>query len=345
MKFSNFLFPESKVSGQDYDVISESLKEAQLCDRLGFDTVWLAEHHFDGGCAYVDPMTFASAIASSTNDIRIGFAVAQMALHHPIRFAEQVSLIDNLSKGRITVGVGRGTAYNYYDFRGFGVDPTESADRFLEIEEILSKVWTTENYKHSGQFWDIDLPALRPGVFQKPHPPVIRACSGEESIKEMAATNRPFLMNIQTNEVTADRINTYRDTMRANNYEDTQIEHNLQNSWVWRNIVVADTDKEAEEIGVENFVNMRRFLTENRTRYNTQEEISSQTAVTTKRALDSVEHGLIVGSPETVSEKLKAINETGIGGMIIHFRLGAMSWEATQNSLNLFAQKVMPNFQ
>ena len=79
--------------------------------------------------------------------------------------------------------------------------------------------------------------------------------------------------------------------------------------------------------------------------YNTQEEISSQTAVTTNRALDSVEHGLIVGSPETVSEKLKAINETGIGGMIIHFRLGAMSWEVTQNSLNLFAQKVMPNFQ
>ena len=72
MKFSNFLLPQSKVHGQDYDVISESLKEAQLCDRLGFDTVWLAEHHFDGGCAYVDPMTFASAIASSTNDIRMG---------------------------------------------------------------------------------------------------------------------------------------------------------------------------------------------------------------------------------------------------------------------------------
>ena len=80
-------------------------------------------------------------------------------------------------------------------------------------------------------------------------------------------------------------------------------------------------------------MNMRKFLTENRTRYNTQEEISSQTAVTTKRALDSVEHGLIGASPETVSEKLKAINERGIGGMIIHFRLGAMSWESTQNSL------------
>ena len=95
MKFSNFLFPESKVPGQDYDVISESLKEAQLCDRLGFDTVWLAEHHFDGGCAYVDPMTFASAIASSTNDIRIGFEVAQMALHHPCLLYTSQSTRDN----------------------------------------------------------------------------------------------------------------------------------------------------------------------------------------------------------------------------------------------------------
>ena len=345
MKFSNFLFPESKTPGQDYDVITESLREAQLCDRLGFDTVWLAEHHFDGGCAYVDPMTFASAIASSTQNIRIGFAVAQMALHHPIRFAEQVSVIDNLSKGRITVGIGRGTAYNYYEFRGFGVDPSESAARLLEIEEILSKVWTTENYKHAGEFWDIDLPLLRPAVYQHPHPPVIRACSGEESIKEMASTNRPFLMNVQTNEVTASRVDAYRETMRSSSYDEDQIEKNLKNSWVWRNIVVADTDKEAEDIGVESFVNMRKFLTENRTRYNTQEEIGSQVAVTTKRALDSVEHGLIVGSPDTVSEKLQAINNTGIGGMIIHFRLGAMSWETTENSLKLFAEKVMPNFQ
>ena len=56
--------------------------------------LWLAEHHFDGGCAYVDPLTFAAAIAVRTSRITIGFAVAQMALHHPIRLAEQVALID-----------------------------------------------------------------------------------------------------------------------------------------------------------------------------------------------------------------------------------------------------------
>jgi alkanesulfonate monooxygenase SsuD/methylene tetrahydromethanopterin reductase-like flavin-dependent oxidoreductase (luciferase family) len=85
VQFSNFLFPESKLPATDSVVISETLREAELCDTLGFDVLWLAEHHFDGGCAYVDPLTFAAAIAARTRRIRIGFAVAQMALHHPVR--------------------------------------------------------------------------------------------------------------------------------------------------------------------------------------------------------------------------------------------------------------------
>ena len=62
MKFSNFLFPESKDPSSDFDVIDESLREAVLSEELGYDVIWLAEHHFDGGCAYVDPTTFAAAI-------------------------------------------------------------------------------------------------------------------------------------------------------------------------------------------------------------------------------------------------------------------------------------------
>ena len=186
MKFSNFLFPESKTPEGDYDVIEESLREAELSEELGYDVIWLAEHHFDGGCAYVDPTTFAAAIAARTTNIKIGFAVAQMALHHPIRFAEQIALVDNISKGRVIVGVGRGTAYNFYEFRGFGIDPDEAHDMLLEVEDILVESWTTNNYKHNGKYWQVELPVLRPQVFQKPHPPMIRACSGLESTLELA---------------------------------------------------------------------------------------------------------------------------------------------------------------
>ena len=130
MKFSNFLFPQSEIPEKDGQVIDETLAEARLCDELGMEALWLAEHHFDGNCAYVDPVNFAAALAVATKHIKIGFAVAQMSLHHPIRLAEQIAIIDNLSKGRLIVGLGRGTAYNIYDYRGFGINPEEAHERY-----------------------------------------------------------------------------------------------------------------------------------------------------------------------------------------------------------------------
>src|SRR3954449_11531870 len=139
MKFSNFLFPEAMEPSQDHRVIEETLREACLCDELGMQMLWLAAHNFDGVCAYVDPVTFAAALAASTRRIQIGFAVAQMSLHHPIRMAEQMALIDNISKGRLVVGLGRGTAYNIYDYQGYGIDPAEAYERLLEAEDLMIK--------------------------------------------------------------------------------------------------------------------------------------------------------------------------------------------------------------
>ncbi|MCI0790128.1 MAG: LLM class flavin-dependent oxidoreductase [Chloroflexi bacterium] len=345
MKFSNFLFPESKTPDGDFAVIDESLREAELSEELGYDVIWLAEHHFDGGCAYVDPTTFAAAIAARTNRIKIGFAVAQMALHHPIRFAEQIALVDNISKGRMIVGVGRGTAYNFYEFRGFGINPDDAHEMLLEVEDILIKAWTTENYKHDGKYWQLELPLLRPQVYQKPHPPMIRACSGLESTLEMAREGRPFMMNLQSDQVTKERMDQYRATMSEAGHSDETVARNVADSWVWRNIFVADTDAEAEAVGVPYFQGMREYLQLNRDRMNTPAELEAQASRIVGSARDSLEHGLIVGSPETVCERLEKVNDIGVGGLIIHFRLGAMPYDAAANSLKLFAEKVAPNFR
>jgi alkanesulfonate monooxygenase SsuD/methylene tetrahydromethanopterin reductase-like flavin-dependent oxidoreductase (luciferase family) len=76
LKFSNFLFPQAKAE-EDGQVIDEVLEEAILCDQLGMETLWLAEHHFDGNCAYVDPVSFAAALAIATKKIKLGLAVAR----------------------------------------------------------------------------------------------------------------------------------------------------------------------------------------------------------------------------------------------------------------------------
>src|SRR5271156_6386888 len=226
MKFSNFLFPGSPSAADDGRIIDETLQEARLTDALGYDTIWLAEHHFDGIVAYVDPIAFAAALAIATSRARIGFAVAQMALHHPIRFAEQVALIDHLSKGRLIVGLGRGTAYNIYDYQGYGIDHTEAQARFEEAEAIMFEAWKGEAFEHHGEFFNLRLPAFRPIPYTQPHPYVIRAAATEHGMLDIAKRGRPLMMNVQSNETTAQRMELYRQTLRSIGQDDAAIAEN-----------------------------------------------------------------------------------------------------------------------
>jgi alkanesulfonate monooxygenase SsuD/methylene tetrahydromethanopterin reductase-like flavin-dependent oxidoreductase (luciferase family) len=344
MRFSNFLFPASMDPADDQRVIEETLREAQLCDSLGMDMLWLAEHHFDGICAYVDPVTFAAALAASTKQIRIGFAVAQMSLHHPIRLAEQMALIDNISRGRVVVGLGRGTAFNIYDYQGYGIEPNEAYDRLIEAEEIMIKAWTTPNYEHNGKFWNLRLPLLRPRPYTRPHPAIIRACSGEEATLGMARAGRPFLMNIQTNEVTKRRMDLYRETMRESGFDEAAIARNVGDTWVWRNIFVAETDAEARRLALPAWETQQEF------RQAMRKQVYQEQGVLLKpesepAARNDVQHSILCGSPDTVSEAIAQIEQIGVGGLILVFRIGPMRAEVANNSIRLFMEKVAPRFR
>jgi len=341
MKFSNFLFPASMDPADDHRVIDEMLREAQLCDALGMEMLWLAEHHFDGICAYVDPVSFAAAIAACTKQIHIGFAVAQMSLHHPIRMAEQMALIDNISKGRLVVGLGRGTAYNIYDYQGYGIDPNEAYERLVESEEIMIKAWTTENFEHKGKHWDIRLPLLRPRPYTRPHPFIIRACSGEESMLGMARAGRPFLMNIQSNEITKHRMDLYRRTMRESGYDEETVQRNVDDTWVWRNIFVAETDAEAERLAMPAFEVQQEFRQRMRKKVYDEQGLFLKKE-TEPAARNQVQHSILCGSPATVAEEISKIDKIGVGGLILVFRIGPMPYEVAERSICLFMQKVAP---
>jgi alkanesulfonate monooxygenase SsuD/methylene tetrahydromethanopterin reductase-like flavin-dependent oxidoreductase (luciferase family) len=345
MKFSNFLFPGSMNAADDGRIIDETLDEARLTEALGFDTIWLAEHHFDGIVAYVDPVTFAAALAVATSRARIGFAVAQMALHHPIRLAEQVALIDNLSKGRLIVGLGRGTAYNIYDYQGYGIDHTEAQARYEEAEAVMFGAWKGEAFEHHGRFFDLRLPELRPGVFTKPHPYVIRAAATEHGMLEIARRGQPFMMNVQSNVVTAQRMGLYRETLRSVGLDAAAVAAHVEECWVWRNVFVAETDAEAERIAVPAFVAMHEHRVAMRNRVYAEQKASilpMPAPGAAQPAHTSVEHALVYGSPATVAEKLAPLKATGVGGLIMQFRLGPMSYEQTAASLTLFREKVIP---
>ena len=345
MKFSNFLFPDSMSAADDGRIIDETLLEARLTDALGFDTIWLAEHHFDGIVAYVDPVAFAAALAVATSHARIGFAVAQMALHHPIRLAEQIALIDHISKGRLIVGLGRGTAYNIYDYQGYGIDHTEAQDRFEEAEAVMFEAWEGRPVRHSGRFFNLNLPELRPSTFTKPQPYVIRAAATEHGMLEIARRGNPFMMNVQNNAVTAQRMELYRQTLGGIGLDEATIAAKLDECWVWRNVFVAETDAEAERVAIPAFTAMHEHRVAMRNRIYAEQQASilpMPAPGSAPPAHAAVEHALVCGSPATVAEKLAPLKATGVGGLIMQFRLGPMNYQQTAASLTLFNDKVIP---
>jgi alkanesulfonate monooxygenase SsuD/methylene tetrahydromethanopterin reductase-like flavin-dependent oxidoreductase (luciferase family) len=346
LRFGDFLFPDNRDPERDGAVIDETLREAWLADELGCDAIWLAEHHFDGICAYADPISFAGALATTTRQARLGFAVLQMALHHPIRAAEQIAVIDNITKGRLVVGLGRGSSYNIYDYTGFGVDHREAQGRLNEAQEIMVRAWTEGEFHHRGRFWNLDVPMLRPRPFTQPHPPLIRAASGEASMLELARRGEPFLMNVQPSETTARRFLLYREAMAEAGFDDERVVRNLDQCWVWRNIVVAESQAEAERIGVPAFEAMVASRAEMRNRIYRETGLRIEVPPSDlPSARASVEHGFICGSPGRVAEAIAEIAELGVGGVIATFRLGPLAHQAALDSLRLFMTEIAPQFR
>ena len=240
MHFGSFVFSISTDPEKDHQVIDRTLHEVELAEQAGFDAVWLTEHHFDGAVAYADPVVFGTAVAMRTQRMRIGFAVLEMALYHPVRLAVQTSLLDHLSKGRLIVGTGRGSAYNEYEYIGFGITLDQGRDMLAEAEELLIKAWTGKNIDHHGHYWQSKFPELRPRPYQKPHPPLVRACISETSVAEMAKIGRPVLIGVQTVDTLRHRLDLYRDIMHDAKFSEAQVEYSLDQTWVQRGLVVAE---------------------------------------------------------------------------------------------------------
>lgn len=342
MRFSNFLFPESRDSARDAECIAEALEEARLTERLGFDGVWLAEHHFDGNCAYVDPVTFASAILSATTRLRVGFAVAQVSLYHPIRLAEQMSLLDNIGRGRLTVGVGRGTAYNIYEYQGYGIPHSEAGERYEEAEVIMLKAWTGENgFEHEGKFWQVKGPALRPRPYTKPHPYLLRAASSDHGAAGLGKRGLPFMMNVQSDDNTFARLKAYKAAMHEAGFDEAHVARCLDQCWVWRNVYVGETDAEAERVAVPHFLAMVDHRSSMRERIAADQ---GQSITNKNPVYRDPKVGLLAGSPATIAERMAKIATSGVGGVMMQFRLGPMPAELAAASMKRFAEQVMPEF-
>lgn len=159
---------------KERDRFHEALEQAVFAEQMGFDTIWIVEHHFLQEFAHSSaPEVLLGALAMRTTRIRIGHGVVLMLdpINHPIRVAERAATIDILSDGRLEMGTGRSSSP--YQVESFGVDPNTTREQWEEGLRLLPKIWASQDMTYEGRFWSWkDKITVLPKPLQKPHPPL-----------------------------------------------------------------------------------------------------------------------------------------------------------------------------
>jgi len=186
-----FSWPERRVDLAT--VYARALQRIEIMDRNAYDAVWLAEHHFSSFSVCPSVHMVGVLAAARTHRLRIGTGVSLAPFYHPLRLAEEVALLDQLSGGRVNWGAGRGFAR--VEFEAFGVPPDQSTARFHETVEIVLKAWTDERLTFAGEHFRFEDIEVLPKPAQRPHPPVWVAASSEAAIEWAADRGFSILMD------------------------------------------------------------------------------------------------------------------------------------------------------
>ena len=191
----------------------ETLEQCELADQVGFDNLWFVEHHFlTGFSGSPSQDAMFGALSRITKNIRIGYGVCILPYHHPVRVAERVALLDQLTDGRIEVGTGRSNAYEQ---TGLGIDPRETRNLWNESISMLPKIWTSEEYEYEGENWSVPKRRVLPKPYQQPHPRLYLACTSEDSFRLAAQKGIGVLSSASyAVEVLKEKVQIYRDALK-----------------------------------------------------------------------------------------------------------------------------------
>jgi len=187
----------------------ETLEQCALADQMGFDNLWFVEHHFlTGFSGSPCPEVILGALSQITKRIRIGFGVSILPYHHPVRVAERVAMLDQLTNGRIEVGTGRSNAYEQ---TGLGIDPRDTRAMWEESISMLPQIWQSDEFSWDGRFWKVPPRRVLPKPFQKPHPRLYLACTQTDSFNVAAEKGIGVLSSsTYATNILAEHVKNYR---------------------------------------------------------------------------------------------------------------------------------------
>lgn len=328
------------------DPYGQTFELARIAEEAGFDTATTGHHHYQPGIMS-DPLTFLAALAARTDRLRVATGIFQLPIHHPVRVAEQVATIDELSGGRVSLGVGLGWWPLEYEVHG-----AEFRARGALMEEalqILKLVWTNEDVSYDGRFHSFPPLTVYPRPVQDPHPPLWVAGVADAAVDRAARLGDAWLCGPTQS---MERARTCLDLYRAGCGRVGR-----RPDWILRRYAWVGTD--AEHIRdqvlpgyVDGLVAHWRESAEDQVEFDLLARIDAGEDVP---ATEIADERLLWGTPDQVIGQIQRYrNETGVehvhasfgaGLPATHDHLSSMgSFEEMAEMIRLFGREVIPAF-
>ncbi|MDX2156472.1 MAG: LLM class flavin-dependent oxidoreductase [Hyphomicrobiaceae bacterium] len=327
-------------------VHERTTREVLEAEQLGFDSIWIAEHHFSNRYGILpDPFSYLCYLAGKTSRIKLSAGVMVVPLHHPLRIVENAAFVDILSNGRFQLGLGSG--YRPYEFDGLGVDYEQRREMQEEAVPLILRGFHEKRVSASGRYYNFEIEdgyEILPRPVQQPHPPLFLAAGTERSMA-YAARNGFGLMqsSLPSVETIAAHVAHYRRHMAE---ATAPLDRNpaFGEVDVARMVYVAPTDAKAREESEAGIVrhmksflgggNTGRYLGEVTEKYDESAFAYDHLAKTT----------LLHGSPDTVIRRIEEFRRAGATSLMLHYP-PYYGPERTLGMLRLFAKEVLPHVQ
>jgi probable F420-dependent oxidoreductase len=329
------------------DPYAPTFELAAIGEAAGFDTATTGHHHFMPGIMS-DPLTFLGTVAARTDTLRVATGIFQLPMHHPVQVAEQVATIDEISGGRVALGVGLG--WWPLEYEVFGANFRQRGALMEEALSILKLLWTQENVSYDGQFHSFPDLTVYPRPVQRPHPPLWVAGVADTAVDRAARLGDAWLCGpTQSLEKSKECLTRYRASCEQLGRPD---------NWILRRYawVEPDGDRVREQVlpeYVKGLVDHWRESAEDDVERDLVRRIDAGESVAPEEIADQ---RLLWGSPEQVIAQIERYR-TQTGCEHVHASFGAGlpadannvshlgSFEQMAAMIRLFGREVIPAFQ
>ncbi len=313
------------------DYYEARLKMIEQYDRSGFYGYHLAEHHATPLGMAPSPSVFLSAVAQRTERLRFGPLVYLLPFYHPMRLLEEICMLDQMSRGRLEFGLGRGISP--IEARYYGLEPKNAQAQFDEAFEVILRGLRDERLSFQGDYYHFNDVPMQMATVQQPHPPLWYGLHSPESAERAASRgfNMVSLDGIELARPTGER---FRDVWNAAHPGGPPPKIGL-----CRFIVVAETDDAAAALAKSAYDRWHQSFN-----YLFRMHAVMPAHGTRPGYQSAVDDGrLVCGSPQTVTRTLSAqLDGTAYNYLIGQFVFGGLTLADTQASVRLFADHVMP---